>query len=321
MVVVNSDEVCAVTSRFVMEVPDVDPVLLRTFRSVLAHRSMARAAEELGFVPSAVSQQVTRLERLVGIPLLTRTPGLPIAPTAAGRQVEAAASTLMGAMADFVSAVRAASGHQVELRVAIYGSAASQLLPRATVALLRREPHARVRVVQAEPEEGLRSLVAGGVDLIIAYRYLTDEARPSFEVTESLLARERLLLVRARHGDNVGPDDALPATWVAGVPGSPSRRLLEHWASVRGLPLDVRYESEDPQTVLALCEHGLGQGLVPESILAARRDAAVATEELVIEGEPLSRQVLAMTRSVYMHPYAEALCRELRTVLSGAVLG
>lgn len=60
-----------------MDLLSVDPVLLRTFRVVMARRSMARAADELGFVPSAVSQHVSRLERLVGTQLLIRTPGNP----------------------------------------------------------------------------------------------------------------------------------------------------------------------------------------------------------------------------------------------------
>lgn len=43
---------------------------LRALRSVAALGTLARAAEELGFTASAVSQQIKRLERQVGVPVL-----------------------------------------------------------------------------------------------------------------------------------------------------------------------------------------------------------------------------------------------------------
>jgi DNA-binding transcriptional LysR family regulator len=293
-----------------MDLLSVDPVLLRTFRVVMARRSMARAADELGFVPSAVSQHVSRLERLVGTQLLIRTPGEPLAPTAAGRQVDQAAGALLGGMADFVSACRDASGGRVELRIAMYASAACELLPAATVAFKRQNPDDQVRMVQAEPDEGLAALTTGAVDLVIAYRYLADEAHSSPEVRETLLGTERLPLVRS------AADPDAPAEWIGGVRGSPSRRLLEQWASVSGVPVDVRYEAEDPHTVLALCAAGLGQGIVPVSVLVARQDLAVTAEDLTIEGQPLARQVLAMTRRGYVHPLTDAICGELRRALA-----
>ena len=41
-------------------------------KAVVDHGSMSNAALELGFSTSAVSQQVAALERLAGVPLLTR---------------------------------------------------------------------------------------------------------------------------------------------------------------------------------------------------------------------------------------------------------
>ncbi len=297
-----------------MDLLSIDPVLLRTFRVVVARRSMARAAAELGFVPSAVSQHISRLERLVDTQLLVRVPGEPLAPTAAGRLVDEAAATLFGGMADFVSACRAAAGGQVELRVAIYRSAACVLLPPAIVALKRAEPTARVRVIEAEPDEALPALATGAVDLVIAYRFSVDEASLAADAIETDLGAEPLPLVRARTPLSSEP------VWIGGVRGYPSRRLLEQWASIRGLSLDVVYESEDPHTVLALCAAGLGQGIVPISVVAARRDLPVTTEDLTVAGEPLSRQVLAMTRRGYVHPLTGLLCDALRQALESVSL-
>lgn len=297
-----------------MELRSIDPVLLRTLRVVMARRSMARAADELGFVPSAVSQHISRLERLVGTQLLTRTPGEPLAPTAAGRQVDQAAATLLGGMADFISACRAASDGKVELRVAVYATMACELLPDTIVALQQQRPDAQVRVIQAEPDEALTALATGAVDLVIVYRYLPGEAVASGEARETLLGTERLPLVRS-----AAATDA-PAVWIAGVRGSPSRLLLEQWASVHETPLDVRYETEDPHTMLAMCAAGLGQAIVPVSVLAARKDLPVSAQGLTVEGKPLARQVLAMTRKGYIHPLTDAICRELQLALESPAL-
>src|ERR1700722_3254692 len=48
----------------------IDVGALQALRSVAALGTLARAADELGFTASAVSQQIKRLERQVGVPVL-----------------------------------------------------------------------------------------------------------------------------------------------------------------------------------------------------------------------------------------------------------
>src|ERR1700734_4274126 len=50
----------------------IDLVALDSLRAVGAHGSVTAAADALGFTPSAVSQQVKRLEKQTGVPLLER---------------------------------------------------------------------------------------------------------------------------------------------------------------------------------------------------------------------------------------------------------
>ncbi|HEU4568497.1 MAG TPA: LysR family transcriptional regulator, partial [Marmoricola sp.] len=49
---------------------DVDALV--SLRAVATHGSVVAAAEALGFTPSAVSQQIKRLERSSGVPVLER---------------------------------------------------------------------------------------------------------------------------------------------------------------------------------------------------------------------------------------------------------
>src|ERR1700689_3848212 len=50
----------------------IDLVALDSLRAVGSNASVVGAADALGFTPSAVSQQVKRLERQTGVPLLER---------------------------------------------------------------------------------------------------------------------------------------------------------------------------------------------------------------------------------------------------------
>ena len=50
----------------------IDLVALDALRAVDTHGSVVAAADALGFTPSAVSQQVKRLEKQTGVPLLER---------------------------------------------------------------------------------------------------------------------------------------------------------------------------------------------------------------------------------------------------------
>ncbi|MFC7648711.1 LysR family transcriptional regulator [Streptosporangium lutulentum] len=59
------------------------PIQLRAIREVVATGSLRTAAKRLGFTPSAVSQQISSLERTLGVQLFERSPRS-VRPTAAG---------------------------------------------------------------------------------------------------------------------------------------------------------------------------------------------------------------------------------------------
>src|SRR3954449_10697483 len=77
---------------------------LQTLHRVAAHGSFSRAAADLHFTQSAVSQQVAALERDLGVQLVNRNP---VALTEAGRMLclryEAAVAELSAAKAELAS--------------------------------------------------------------------------------------------------------------------------------------------------------------------------------------------------------------------------
>ncbi|MFF9853345.1 LysR family transcriptional regulator [Streptomyces litmocidini] len=140
----------------------VDPRLLRTLLAGMRHGSMSTAAAALGYVPSAVSQHIVRLEQQVGTELLSRRPGGGVTPTAGGRAPADVAARVLAATADFrrLADDTARSGAP-ESSIGVYATVAGRLLPTAPAALRQAHPDVVLHVTETEPVDGLRGLRAG----------------------------------------------------------------------------------------------------------------------------------------------------------------
>ena len=75
----------------------IDPAALRALSLIADTGSVAGAADTLGITPSAVSQQIKRLEAALDVPLLSRA-GRGVVLTAAGHSLAAAAPEVFAAL-------------------------------------------------------------------------------------------------------------------------------------------------------------------------------------------------------------------------------
>ncbi|MFF8599998.1 LysR family transcriptional regulator [Streptomyces sp. NPDC015232] len=296
----------------------VDPRLLRTLLAVMRHGSMSEAAAALGYVPSAVSQHVARLEQQVGAELLSRRPGGGVTPTAAGRALGDAAARVLAATADFERlADDIARSGAPELSLGVYATAAGRLLPAALAELRRAHPEVVLHVTETEPVHGLRGLRTGEIDLLLAYRYLPEDPPGAADLRVRELGREPLWLMAGRGTGVTTLDDCRSADWAAGHPGTADRRLLRRWAHRTRLDPVVRYETDDYHTALALIAQGLAVGLVPASVVRGWHDPdrPVARVQGLPETDTPDREVLAVTRARASHPVVD----DLAGLLSAAV--
>ena len=94
--------------------------------------TFSRAAEELGYTQSAVSQQVGALERIVGTPLFERPGGpRPVRLTTAGEMLLTHARAVLARVSSAAADLRAlASGERGELRVGTLPSVGTKVLPQ-----------------------------------------------------------------------------------------------------------------------------------------------------------------------------------------------
>jgi DNA-binding transcriptional LysR family regulator len=148
----------------------IDVAALRALRSVAALGTLARAADELGFTASAVSQQIKRLERQVGVPVLAQA-GRGVVLTPAGQAVVDSAPDVFQALERCAEAARSVADGAPRgvLRVVAFSTAIRGLIAPAIAELSTRCPDLRVHLTEQDPDQALHSVEAGAADLAVVH--------------------------------------------------------------------------------------------------------------------------------------------------------
>src|SRR5690606_5610855 len=125
----------------------VDPGRLRVLVEVAHAGSIAAAATRMAFTPSALSQQLSKLERELGARLLDRGPG-GVKLTAAGRVLVEHGERVLGELRAADEAVRALLGEEPErLSIGAFPTAGQLLVPGALGEFRRRHPGVQLSLV------------------------------------------------------------------------------------------------------------------------------------------------------------------------------
>ncbi|HZT53772.1 MAG TPA: LysR family transcriptional regulator [Gaiellaceae bacterium] len=285
---------------------------LAALEAVARTGSFGRAARELGYTQSAVSQQIAQLERIVGQRLFHR-PGGPrrVELTEAGElllgHADAIVARLDAARADMAALAEGAAG---TLRVGIYQSVGARLLPALVRRFREQWPLVRVHVrEESAAADLLRLLEHGELDLSFADLPLREGP---FEWAE-LLQDPYVLLVSAR-SELAALDAAPPLREVARLPliGRRSTHEPERFLAGRVPELNVVFRTDDNGTLQALVAEGLGAAIEPR-LVADPRGGSVAALPFGSRIPPRTL-VLAWHRDRYRSPAAQAfvqLAREL----------
>jgi len=134
---------------------------LKAFAAVVERESFARAADHLGFSPSALSQTIRQLETRLGVRLLNRTTRS-VAPTSAGaRLYERIARVIQDLDAAVAEAVEATGRTAGTLRINTLSMAADKLIAPRLGRFHRVYPQVVLDIVI---DNGLSDIVAGRFD-------------------------------------------------------------------------------------------------------------------------------------------------------------
>jgi DNA-binding transcriptional LysR family regulator len=290
---------------------------LRLLRELAARGTIGAVADALSYSPSAVSQQLARLETEAGVRLLERA-GRNVRLTAAAQTLVTHTDALLArieeAEADLESTADQLTG---TVRVATFQSAGLYLLAPALRRLAARHPALRVEVSDAEPETTLPSLALGALDLALGdeYPFLPRPVDARLDVEPLLREQFRLMLPAAHPLAEGGAAVSLSALrdtpWAGGKADSHYGELtVRACRTLGGFEPDMRHRSNDLLMLLALVANGQAVTLLPD-LVGAEREPAVAVRDIA-EGE-LARTVFsAIRRGSTRRPALMALRAALR---------
>src|SRR3954447_26449617 len=144
---------------------------LRLLRELRERGTIAAVADALSYTPSAVSQQLSVLEREAGVPLLERV-GRGVRLTDAAHRLADHASDVLARLEQAEAELAAASGAvHGRVRVATFQTAARSLVAPVLRPLADRHDGLRAELLEMEPETGMPLLRAGDVDVVVAEEY------------------------------------------------------------------------------------------------------------------------------------------------------
>ena len=253
-----------------MPLPNLDMDALRSLVAIVRLGGLARAAERVGRSPSAISQQMRKLETQLGEPLF-RKQGRRVALTEAGDRVHGYASRILALNDEAVHAVRGAA-IDGEVRFGLPGDFAETWLPVALGQFRKAYPAVRVDVLVEPNRLLIERLDRGELDLVLA---MNQGARADAERLATLpmawigpagtdeVVRPGAVLDLALYQPpcffRKAGTAALERAGIAWRPSFVTASLHSLWAGVAaGLGLTVRIGTDLPPTLRRLDErHGL----------------------------------------------------------------
>lgn len=247
---------------------------LRVLVEVARAGSIAAAARRLSYTPSAVSQQLSKLESELGARLAERS-GAGIRLTEVGAVLVRHSERVLGELWEAETAAAAAvSAEQRRIAIGTFTTAGAALVPAALAALRERHPQVQLSLLDLEPPDGYGLVTSGDLDMLITHRYPGVASVPAQGLARRPLLADTLRIVlpaahplAATATGKLKLADLNTEHWISGSHGAPNRVCLDTLAARAGFTPQISYETADYGLTLALVRVGLGISLVPAMVL------------------------------------------------------
>jgi len=226
--------------------------------------TIAAVAVARSYTPSAVSQQLSALEREAGTALLERT-GRRVTLTTAGRVLVAHAETVLAALERTEAALAELStGLTGPLRIGAFPTAARALLPAALVTLGGAHPGLELRVSELDPVAVPQALREGRLDVGLVQDYDIAPAGPERDLDTTALLDEAVHLATPAASPDATLAQCRDGAWILATPGTLCHTVTLQVCRAAGFTPRARHHADDFATVLALVAAGQGVSLVPQ---------------------------------------------------------
>ena len=215
-------------------------ITLRHLRALVALSDLkliARVSEALGVTQPAVSKQIAELEKIIGVPVVTRDRNR-LYLTPIGKRLAEHARQALGQLDRAAFDIEAmTSGVSGSVGVGVVSSVAPTLLP-STISLFKRStPQANVSVSEGHFVELLPQLEAGALDLLIARVWQPQEVAG---INQMALFSEPVVVV-AGHNHPLAQETAVKWAdvanfpWILPKPNSVARQAVDALFATNGL--------------------------------------------------------------------------------------
>jgi len=275
--------------------------LLNVLREVALRGSFSAAAESLAYTQPAISQQIARLEKHVGVKLIEREPrGVRLTPAGEVlvRHTERVMAQLAAADEELQEVAAQARGR---IRIGSFATAAGTIVPRAVAAFRPLRPAIEVEISLLDPHESIPAVRRGDLEIAITEEggfesevdtgglqiehLLDDHMWVSLPVDHPLATRPTVDLIDLRDED-----------WMfACLSGTcADSNVVLRACRDAGFQPRIAYQSDDYFAIQGLVASGMGVALIPGLGLASTRDDVAVRP---VKGRPPHRRVAAVTAS------------------------
>jgi DNA-binding transcriptional LysR family regulator len=259
-----------------------------TLAAIARHQSFRGAAESLGYVPSAISQQVADLERSVGVRLVERRKGrAAVELTPAGRRLTEHGEQILAELAAARADLRSLLVADRSLALGVDLTIAASLLPCVLREFRSRAPAVEVDCVEESVARLGELLEAGELDLLLVELPVSGEALAAHR----LAADPWVVLTTADSGpDALGTSvrlSELEALPLIGPLPSPAFLQLTGHLDALGHPLSFDRPWPGLTSAHALVAAGLGAAILPRLAV----DRSSATRAIPLEGRLPARAI------------------------------
>ncbi|MDD4296787.1 MAG: LysR family transcriptional regulator [Ruminiclostridium sp.] len=251
---------------------------LSYFLVVAEELNISKAAARLYITQQSLSAHIQKLEKSLNTELFKRHPTFSL--TYSGTRLVEAARRILDLRQQVISEINDINeGRRSKLSIGVSHTRGCSVLPDALPEFMKEHPLVEVSVLEGNSREIEDALSKGAVDLIIGMSPIMLDFVDSIE-----LVQEKLLLVVSRKYTQqiFGEDEenirekfskCVDASAYSDIPfvllkkGNRVRTIIDEYFVKNNIQVDVVFESENIETVLALAMKGVGATVYPEMFL------------------------------------------------------
>ena len=282
--------------------------------SEVARRNLnvSEAAQALHTSQPGVSKQIRALEEELGTPIFVRQGRRFTALTDAGRELVASVDRILAEMANLKAVAEEFAHHaKGSLAVAVTHTQARYALPEVVGAFKKAFPDVKLKLLQGNPRQLARMVIAGEADLAIATEALDEYPElvtvPCYRWHHCVVVREGHPLERSKP---LTLEAIAAHPLVTYDPTFAGRTALDKAFAARGLHPEIALTALDSDVIKSYVALGLGVGIISSrAFRKGKEDGLVALdcEHLF----PAQTTRLAIRRGAYLRGYTVEFIRLL----------